>query len=119
MDHSKYYLKLAQNSKGSDTVARRTRTNVSETPVMRPALTPEAKENQMISLAMHCAEKQMREGTASSQVITHFLKLGTGELREALGGGEALGGFLAHGVGRSLDGRQRDRAAAAALDAGE
>ena len=77
MDHSKYYLKLAQNSKGSDKVARRTRTNVSETPVMRPALTPEAKENQMISLAMHCAEKQMREGTASSQVITHFLKLGT------------------------------------------
>ena len=77
MDHSKYYLKLAQNSKGSDEVARRTRTNVSETPVMRPALTPEAKENQMISLAMHCAEKQMREGTASSQVITHFLKLGT------------------------------------------
>lgn len=31
----------------------------------------------MISLAMHCAEQQMRDGTASSQVITHFLKLGT------------------------------------------
>ena len=43
----------------------------------RPMLTPEAKENQMISLAMDCAERQMMEGTASSQVITHFLKLGS------------------------------------------
>lgn len=42
---------------------------------LRPPLTPEAKENQMISLAMDCAEKQLRDGTASSQVITHFLKL--------------------------------------------
>lgn len=41
----------------------------------RPALTPEAKENQMISLAMDLAEQQLREGTASSQVIAHFLKL--------------------------------------------
>lgn len=44
---------------------------------MRPALSPEARENQMISLAVDLAEKQLREGTASSQVITHFLKLGT------------------------------------------
>lgn len=43
----------------------------------RPALTPEARENQMISLAMDRAEEQLRDGTASSQVITHFLKLGT------------------------------------------
>ena len=42
-----------------------------------PPLSPEAKENQMISLAMDCAEAQMREGTASSAVIVHFLKLGT------------------------------------------
>ena len=47
----------------------------------RPMLTPEAKENQMISLAMDCAERQMMEGTASSQVITHFLKLGSGKER--------------------------------------
>lgn len=47
----------------------------------RPMLTPEAKENQMISLAMDCAERQMIEGTASSQVITHFLKLGSGKER--------------------------------------
>lgn len=44
---------------------------------IRPALTPEARENQMISLAIDLAEKQLQEGTASSQVITHFLKLGT------------------------------------------
>lgn len=44
---------------------------------MRPALTPEARENQMISLAVDLAEKQLREGTASSQVITHYLKLGS------------------------------------------
>lgn len=40
-----------------------------------PAMTPEARENQMIALAVDLAEKQLREGTASSQVITHFLKL--------------------------------------------
>lgn len=44
---------------------------------MRPALSPEGRENQMISMAMDCAEQQMRDGTASSQVITHFLKLGS------------------------------------------
>lgn len=44
---------------------------------MRPALTPEARENQLISLAVDLAEKQLREGTASSQVITHYLKLGS------------------------------------------
>ena len=44
---------------------------------IRPALTPEARENQMISLAVDLAEKQLLEGTASSQVITHDLKLGT------------------------------------------
>ena len=44
---------------------------------MRPALTPEARENQMISLAVDLAEQQLRDGTASSQVLTHFLKLAT------------------------------------------
>ena len=43
----------------------------------RPALTPEARENQLVSMAYDAAEKQFLEGTASSQVITHFLKLGT------------------------------------------
>lgn len=47
-----------------------------------PATTPEARENQMISLAVDLAEKQLAAGTASAQVITHYLKLGT--TREAL-----------------------------------
>lgn len=45
--------------------------------MMKPALTPEARENQLISLAVDLAEQQLREGTASSQVITHYLKLGS------------------------------------------
>lgn len=44
---------------------------------MRPALTPEARENQLIYLAIDLAEQQLRDGTASSQVITHYLKLGS------------------------------------------
>ena len=43
---------------------------------MRPALTPEARENQLISLAVDLAEQQLMDGTASAQVITHYLKLG-------------------------------------------
>lgn len=48
---------------------------------MRPAMTPEAREDQMISLAVDLAEQQLRDGTASSQVITHFLKLATAKER--------------------------------------
>lgn len=44
---------------------------------IRPAINPEARENQLISLAMDRAEQQLLDGTASSQVITHFLKLAT------------------------------------------
>lgn len=52
--------------------------NNSSTPrKIRPALSPEARENQLISLATDLAEQQLLEGTASSQVITHFLKQGT------------------------------------------
>ena len=43
----------------------------------RPAKTPEARENQLIALAVDLAEKQIREGTVSSQVLTHYLKLGS------------------------------------------
>ena len=53
-------------TKGSDSIR-----------AIRPALTPEARENQMISLAVDLAERQLQEGTASSQVITHYLKLGS------------------------------------------
>lgn len=47
----------------------------------RPATTPEARENQLISLAHDVAEQQMRDGTASSQVITYYLKLGSAKER--------------------------------------
>ena len=46
---------------------------------MRPALTPEAREQQMISLAMDLVEQRLRNGTASSQETTHFLKLATAQ----------------------------------------
>lgn len=44
-------------------------------PKMRPALNPDARENQMIALAMDLVEQRLRDGTASSQETTHFLKL--------------------------------------------
>lgn len=43
----------------------------------RPALTPEAREKQLIALAVDLVEKRLREGTASSQEVTHILKLGS------------------------------------------
>ena len=43
----------------------------------RPALSPEARENQLISLAMDLVEQRLLDGTASSQETTHFLKLGS------------------------------------------
>lgn len=46
-------------------------------PRRQPAKTPKARENQMIALAVDLAERQLAEGTASSQVITHYLKLGS------------------------------------------
>lgn len=50
---------------------------MSETRKRRTAMSVEARENQMIALAVDLAEKQLMEGTASSQVITHYLKLGS------------------------------------------
>lgn len=49
----------------------------SSTEKMRPALSSEARENQLIKLAMDRAEEQLRDGTASSQIIVHYLKLGS------------------------------------------
>lgn len=42
-----------------------------------PALTPEARENQLIALAVDCVEERMRTGKASAQEYIHFLKLAT------------------------------------------
>lgn len=65
-------------AKRGKTMAKRGKTNKESTEKkIRPATTPEARENQMIALAVDLAEKQLIEGTASSQVITHYLKLAT------------------------------------------
>lgn len=45
----------------------------------RPAISPDARMNQLTGLAVDLAEQQLRDGTASSQVITHFLKYATKE----------------------------------------
>lgn len=47
----------------------------SSKPRRPPATTPEARENQLIAAAVDLAERQILEGKASSQVITHYLKL--------------------------------------------
>lgn len=47
-----------------------------------PARTAKARENQLINLAIDLAERQLKDGSATSQVITHFLKLAT--VREQL-----------------------------------
>lgn len=51
-------------------------------PPQRPALTPASRENQLINMANDLAERQLRDGTASPSVITHYLKMGS--IREQL-----------------------------------
>lgn len=57
--------------------ARRRRSEPEKSRRHRPAITPEGRENEVISQAIDLAEQQIKNGTASSQVITHFLKLGS------------------------------------------
>lgn len=57
-------------------MAKVKKTSPSDSPKeRRPALTPEARENQLISLAIDLVEQRLIDGTASSQETTHFLKL--------------------------------------------
>lgn len=49
----------------------------SDKPKPLPALDPESRENQLISLAVNLAEEKLRDGTASNQLIVHYLKLGS------------------------------------------
>lgn len=58
-------------------MGRTQKSSKSDTQAFAPALTPEAREQQLISLSMDRAEQQLRDGTASPSVIVHFLKLGT------------------------------------------
>lgn len=58
-------------------MARKTEESKTSSRSRPPATTPEGRERQLISAAIDLAERQLREGTASSQVITHYLKLGS------------------------------------------
>lgn len=49
-----------------------------------PAMSVEANDNEMISLANKCAREQLRNGTASSQIICHYLKQGSERERLAV-----------------------------------
>lgn len=49
-----------------------------------PAMSTEGHDNRMISLANKCAEEQLRKGTASSQIICHYLKMGSEKERLAI-----------------------------------
>ena len=51
--------------------------NTIERPKLPPAMSLEARENQLIALAYDVAEERLRNGTATSQEVTHFLKLGS------------------------------------------
>lgn len=53
------------------------RSSNSNTRKIRPALSPEARENQLIALAVDLVEQRLLDGSASSQETTHFLKLGS------------------------------------------
>lgn len=55
----------------------KTNTSKSKSSRIRAPMSQEASENQMIALSMELAKQQLMDGTASSQVITHFLKLGS------------------------------------------
>lgn len=48
---------------------------------IRPALTPEAREQQLIALAVDLVEQRLIDGTASSQETTHFLKLASSKAK--------------------------------------
>ena len=46
-------------------------------PKLRPALTAESREGQLIALAMDRVDDRIRNNQASSQELVHFLRLGT------------------------------------------
>jgi len=62
------------------TVRRVSGSDSSDSPRL-PARTPDERENQLIRAATDLAEQQLRDGTASAQVITHYLKLGSSRER--------------------------------------
>lgn len=74
------FTQLETQQEEADTMAKVRQTNMSSSlDDRRPALTPESREGMMIALAMDLVEQRLRDGTASSQETTHFLKLATAE----------------------------------------
>lgn len=57
--------------------ARRVSASEVKTNRRPPATTPEERENQLVALAFDLTEKRMKDGSASAQEVTHFLKLGS------------------------------------------
>lgn len=62
-------------------MAKNKASNFNSMPKLRPALNPETRESQMAALAMDLVEQRLRDGTASSQETTHFLKLVSSKAR--------------------------------------
>lgn len=60
---------------------RKTPTTSGEGRKLKPAITPEARENQLIALAYNLVEQRLLDGTATSQETTHFLKMGSYKAR--------------------------------------
>lgn len=52
-------------------------------PAKHTATTMEGRENELIALAYDAAEERIRNGTATSQEIVHFLRLGSAKERRA------------------------------------
>lgn len=83
----------------------------------RPATSPEAREQQLINLAVNLAEKQLREGTASPSVISHYLKMASKREvleREILEKQSKLIEAKAQGISKD---NESEKMAKAALDA--
>lgn len=64
-------------------IARRA-LKMAETRRRPPARTPEDEENYMIRISVEAAEKQILSGKASSQLLTHYLKLAATRDRDKL-----------------------------------
>ena len=48
---------------------------------IRPAIDPENREQQLISLAVDLVEQRLRDGTASAQETVHYLKLASSKTK--------------------------------------
>lgn len=62
--------------------ARRTQSSLDQSYHEPPAKTLDAREDQLIGLAVDLVEKRLREGTASSAEVVHFLKMGSRKNRQ-------------------------------------